>query len=605
MRLATMLVMLAGTYCAYGAPQPTTHTTPHTTTHTTPHPTEADRIKKLEAISQELGRQLMMQQLYVEEMTRTGADSGIKQLRMRIDSFKSYSTSSFSAGGAAAIHDHSQLERTPGMGELVAVLNGVEFRTRHNDYRIVKPTQSRTFDAVEDIAFPPVPPSVLNQSTVFEQSAELREYFKAWRDQNVTHRDYRPYFKPVLCYLEGAWTMDKNFNEPFSSERHHIEANSWFDLQEKIRYTSLTGDRLGSQNLAFLPTSIVNITDGIPVMAQWNYRIVCHPLHKEVDTRHLRPIDDFAERFGEHKDVNQFFTSRSQRFLVDEKGGLSSRYYHVNELDEMMYEIPGKDNYGVNITDKSLGSLKMKMDQSGPINVGMYHRRWKVGDRDAMGDTVGYRGFADRNLFVAENTQDRIAPVRVHHCYSETTNGHSHNVCQDLEKRVSYAIPLEIIFLTPLQTWNPYHIEYHGYHTNPAAKGVEANNRNGSTTVDKAYNGTHSNAYYFTPVEFFTGAEVAVDPADTNRAATGVLDRQGNLRLLKESGIRIQLPNIAGVGVLRTRYPIFPVHAEGDVIWKQVEALKDMMMRMDTFSKYFEALPNGLVTYSASPSHHG
>jgi hypothetical protein len=56
----------------------------------------------------------------------------------------------------------------------------------------------------------------------------------AWRDQNVTHRDFRPYFKPVLCYLEGAWTLDKNIDEPFSSDRHHIEADSWFDLQEKV-----------------------------------------------------------------------------------------------------------------------------------------------------------------------------------------------------------------------------------------------------------------------------------------------------------------------------------------------------------------------------------
>jgi hypothetical protein len=42
-------------------------------------------------------------------------------------------------------------------------------------------------------------------------------------------------------------------------------------------------------------------------------------------------------------------------------------------------------------------------------------------------------------------------------------------VCQDLEKRVSYAIPLEIIFMTPLQTWNPYDIQYYGEFNSPGA----------------------------------------------------------------------------------------------------------------------------------------
>ena len=36
----------------------------------------------------------------------------------------------------AAIHDHANNIRTVGMGEFVGVLNGIEFRTRHNDYRL-------------------------------------------------------------------------------------------------------------------------------------------------------------------------------------------------------------------------------------------------------------------------------------------------------------------------------------------------------------------------------------------------------------------------------------------------------------------------------------
>jgi len=64
----------------------------------------------------------------------------------------------------------------------------------------------------------------------------MREWFKAWRDQNYTVRDYRPYFKPVLCYLEGAWTQSATkIDEPFSSERHAIDAQSWLELTVRAR----------------------------------------------------------------------------------------------------------------------------------------------------------------------------------------------------------------------------------------------------------------------------------------------------------------------------------------------------------------------------------
>ena len=61
----------------------------------------------------------------------------------------------------AAIHDHSNYPNTLGMGEVIAVLNGVEFRTRHNDYKLNKPsTSTKTYGATDEISFPDVPPEV-------------------------------------------------------------------------------------------------------------------------------------------------------------------------------------------------------------------------------------------------------------------------------------------------------------------------------------------------------------------------------------------------------------------------------------------------------------
>lgn len=63
----------------------TTH--PPATTTTTPRPlTPQERVDELEQLSEQLSRQMMLQQLYVEERTRTEGDSGIKQvLRLHIN----------------------------------------------------------------------------------------------------------------------------------------------------------------------------------------------------------------------------------------------------------------------------------------------------------------------------------------------------------------------------------------------------------------------------------------------------------------------------------------------------------------------------------------
>ena len=65
------------------------------------------------------------------------------------------------------------------MGELNVVLNGIEFRTRHNDYRLRMPSKTKKdYNLMEYIDFPPVPPAVLNKKTVHEQVLEMREWFR-------------------------------------------------------------------------------------------------------------------------------------------------------------------------------------------------------------------------------------------------------------------------------------------------------------------------------------------------------------------------------------------------------------------------------------------
>ncbi|GFS01773.1 hypothetical protein ElyMa_002846500, partial [Elysia marginata] len=51
----------------------------------------------------------------------------------------------------------------------------------------------------------------------------------------------------------------------------------------------------------------------------------------------------------------------------------------------------------------------------------------------------------------------------------------------------SYALPLEIVYLTPLLSWKPYNLKTDQTQTVLTDHG----RRNGGDTADKAYNGTN------------------------------------------------------------------------------------------------------------------
>ena len=69
------------------------------------------------------------------------------------------------------------------------------------------------------------------------QITEMREWFKAFVNEDSSERNYTEHFKPVLCYLEGAWTISPQdtIDELFESDRHFIDASSWLDLQQKVK----------------------------------------------------------------------------------------------------------------------------------------------------------------------------------------------------------------------------------------------------------------------------------------------------------------------------------------------------------------------------------
>ena len=223
--------------------------------------------------------------------------------------------------------------------------------------------------------------------------------------------------------------------------------------------------------------------------------------------------------------------------------------------------------------EDTVGGKALSVEDDEPMNVGFYNRVFKVDKRDAMGLDQRSRGFNDQNVFMAATTHSEVAPMSATFCESKKGN----RVCKEYTERWSYAIPLEVIYLAPLASWNPYNLKYRGDAQSEAGKVVTAGSRNGGLTAEQAYNGTNSNIYYMTPQEFYDGDE-RDDPADTTKNVVGVLDGNGEVRAMRASGLRIFLPSIPGVGEIRQRYPVMPIHGEGQTVFKELQALKEIVL---------------------------
>ena len=534
---------------------------------------------------EDMANHLMIQDLYSGEKIRSEGHSGIKLKRLLAGGTRNYHLASHGSNRVAGIHNHANFDRTIGLGEMVAVLNGVEFRTRHNDFMLYQPsTSSSNLHDVEHIPFPEVPKEVTQKETIEEQILEMREWFKAWRDQDYSVRDYRPYFKPNLCYLEGAWYYpDAVPVDLFHSDRHRIESTDFINLSKQFKYTSDSGRKQDKENLSFLPRRVNNVVNGTAEYAQWNYRILCQPLAGDLPLNRFRVIDELAPRMRNKQSFEEYILTNKARYQLnpeDSDKWRSERMVHYELLDDLMVQIPGLNNHGANLTDEAFDSIsqEMKSDLTAlgdtPLNAAYYHRWFMASKKGALGLSTRHRGFNDNNMFVAMNSKEGVVPTAVEQC----TGFGGRKTCEWHQQRFSYAIPLEIVYMTPLSEWNPYNLVHKGHASTDYGKTVRAGGRNGRPTKAKAYDGTNSATFYRTPAEFFTGGEIASDPADTSRGSTGILDADGEVRIVRDSGHRITFPEIPGVGILRQRFPIMPVYGEGSSVWKEVEALKDVVL---------------------------
>merc|ERR1712087_767714 len=125
------------------------------------------------------------------------------------------------------------------------------------------------------------------------------------------------------------------------------------------------------------------------------------------------------------------------------------------------------------------------------VNAGYYSRFYGLDGDDAMGTSKHRRGWADRYLFAAKTTQEKVSPVSFDY---EMEDEDGNTIYHHTVSKWSYAIPLEIIYQTPLSRWNPYNISE-----------VDPQTGTGGCATNDPFNGWYKYNSYFTPTSFFNG----------------------------------------------------------------------------------------------------
>lgn len=632
-----------------------------------PDPASEAALSALRSTVTVLSNQLMLAQTQAEERVRSQGSSGLVSVRRFMGGHAAWADQAFAGRGFAAMHNHGDFMDTLGMGEIEVVMNGVDFRTRHNDFRLLTPAASREYGAVEPVAMPDVPQAVLDiqkhcptrDGCVPEQVREMQAWFEAWKNQDAGERDYTKHFQPVLCYLEGAWVVDADVSDiQGASDRHSIEAGSYHDLRQKTRYMANSGRKNTRENLAQLPSAVRGVdADGKVTVANFEYAIKCEKLAGDVPLNRFRVAQDLQTMLAAGRGGSggrpltraELAATRRARFelhpALNANGNLdldddaawgydlhtSRRQYEY--IDTLMEQVWGKDNRGAELEDVLEGQASRHHqrtfvnadgeEEAEVLNVAKYSRFYKNADKDAMGFQERRRGFNDRYLWAARTTQEKVSAVEA--AFGKDAHDDKNKLAQ--AQRWSYALPLEIVYTTPLTKWNPYNITDHteAFHEAFAAQPAccrehwHAKDRRGACPKDSreykekaciiardrvlsfektvtqggrtgrkdpktgecdpatAFDGAKRSAFRRTPASFFSGGEGEkgdADPADTSGAGTCVLDDQGRARLVRASGHNIFTNQIGGgVGALRQRWPIVPLHAAGGSEWKETKAL--------------------------------
>jgi hypothetical protein len=500
------------------------------------------------------------------DLVRAGGQSGIVNVRQYneggTEPFNRVQDGSFAV---LNIHNHPNYPQMCGIAEISAAINGYYVRTRHNDYRIVQ-AAAGDYLAYTEIGPPAVPASVTALPAVADQVTEMRAYFEALAAADTGIRDFRTHFRWNLSVLE-IWPeiieADRQFAETYPSFRHVESTLEMRAQMERVLELAATGWKPRGENVSIIPGSARQITvNGEPRWVLWRFRIVC----KDVGDLQTYPIQTLLTlvdrpnvRWHLGQTLEQLRLTRSARFSVNRAlaaDHFEGRYEGLDLLDTMMGTVPGLSGPGANITEAhpSPDGNALIYGTETNLNAAFYNRKFSYAI-GASGRLLARRGWNDPTLFTALTTRPEVAPV--------TSGPHSY--------RASYAIPLELILRTPLETWNPHVLPLLADNVTPTGAGTQANPYNGYR---------RDNFYYLTPASFFSGAAGNPDPADTDPGDVWIRDGGAVARAVRAAGIYVHLPAISGITPdIRLRYPVYPVYHDGSYANSLLQATQGDMSR--------------------------
>ena len=176
-----------------------------------------------------------------------------------------------------------------------------------------------------------------------------------------------------------------------------------------------------------------------------------------------------------------------------------------------------------------------------------------------------------------QTTQDKVSPIGVLWNEEDLFGINPPIINEYVESKASYAIPLEIIYLTPLRNWNPYNIAHIPLFEYDFTISGQCSPESAPGTGNPLPGWTEFKAY-FTPAGFYDyqGSKTVADTAQSGLCAQ---DENGNEQAVFASGLYITTPSIGNdVGIVRLRYPIPPIHKSGDLSFKEIKALEAILL---------------------------
>ena len=412
-------------------------------------------IASLKTTASEMIQQVMMQQFGVEEHIRaTGSGFRAPRYSYGVDTFLN-------------MHDHCDRRGLVGFPEVDVVMNGIEFKTRHENYRLIRPKRRGTNVQYQDMIYPQVPPEVLAKGSVEGQVKEMKEWFKAWKNEDDDTRNYKKYFRPVLCYLEAAWMKPTDNIADSIYNGEDVGAADWDELFDMAHFMSYGNYKNPNESFPFLPTTFTEAKNHTHFKrAQWDYRILCHYIKSYITPSSLRLVDDLDTRMRRNLTLDEYDKSRSAHyhFNSEDENVNVDKTKQADLWDSIMSEIPGMDGYNAVLNDDVFGEniISDIMDSDFvELNAAYYHRWYRSERRNEDGVDRGSLLFNDHNVYQALTTHPDVEGNTIGKDCSYDASGN--RVCKKYEtQKWTYAIPIELIYLTPLHNWNPHKIVDHG-----------------------------------------------------------------------------------------------------------------------------------------------